>query len=112
MRPHRLWYGHRPDRSGIAFGTDIEIRLFLHRHPAGQRQASSMNLVSMLLVIAAATLLIGAGLFSLIHDLLGRGPHDAPLIEDDWPPRHPAAPPPPERTATSLRAHVEGGSRL
>jgi hypothetical protein len=71
-----------------------------------------MNLVSMLLVIAAATLLIGAGLLSLIHDLLGRSPHDAPLIEDDRPPRHTLAPPPPEPAATSLCAHVEGGSRL
>ncbi len=42
-----------------------------------------MNLVSMLLVIAAAMLLIGAGLVSLIHDILGRGPHDAPLMEDE-----------------------------
>ncbi len=48
----------------------------------------AMNIVSMLLVIAAATLLIGAGLLSLIRDLLGRGGHDAPLIEDDGrPPR-------------------------
>jgi len=41
-----------------------------------------MNLVSMLLVIAAATLLIVAGLVSLIQDLLGRGPHDAPAMDD------------------------------
>jgi hypothetical protein len=70
-----------------------------------------MNFVSMLLVIAAAALLIGAGFLSLIHDLLGRGPHDAPLIEDDRPARQPLSPPPEERAATSLCTHVEGGSR-
>lgn len=50
-----------------------------------------MNIACMLLVISGALVLVGLGLASLVHDLLGRGPHDAPLIEDDglnWPPRY------------------------
>jgi hypothetical protein len=57
-----------------------------------------MNTISMVALIIGALFLIGLGLVSLVHDLLGRGPHEAPLIEDDglnWPPRYrgSAAPP-------------------
>jgi hypothetical protein len=50
-----------------------------------------MNFLATLLLGAGVALLIGAGVLSLIQVLLGRGPHAAPLIEDDglsWPPRY------------------------
>ena len=69
-----------------------------------------MNTVSTLLLIAGAVLLVGAGVFSLIHDLLGRGPHAAPLIEDDglnWPPRYQGVAPHPRSAAAGARLEVD-----
>lgn len=74
-----------------------------------------MSTLSMLLVIAGCILLIGVGLMSLIHDLLGRGPHDAPQIEDEGSPRprYQSADSPVDPPSARLRVDIEpcGGSR-
>lgn len=67
-----------------------------------------MHIATTLLVIAGALLLTGAGVLSLVNDLLGRGPHDAPLIEEDglrWPPRYQGAP---SAQETSAESRVDG----
>ena len=55
----------------------------------------------MVAVVVGALFLIGLGLVSLVQDLMGRGPHEAPLIEDDglnWPPRYEGSAAPPAST--------------
>ncbi len=42
-----------------------------------------MHIVDMLLFGACAVLLLVAGLVGVLHDLLHRGPHAAPIVEDD-----------------------------
>ena len=74
-----------------------------------------MSTLSTLLLIAGCILLIGVGLMSLIHDLLGRGPHDAPQIEDEASrrPRYQGAGSPVDPSSAARRVDIEpcSGSR-
>ena len=50
---------------------------------------------SLVLIVGALTILI-MGLMGVVHDLLQRGPYEAPLIRNDgltWPARYQGAPP-------------------
>lgn len=65
-----------------------------------------MSVLSTTLVVGGCILLIAVGLMSLIHDLFGRGRHEAPLIEDESPRRRFEVPDSPIDPCTHLHADV------
>jgi len=69
-----------------------------------------MHIVSLFLLVGGAILLLGLGIVGLIHDLAGRGPHEAPLVDEDgldWPPRYQGSTSPPQATRAALHSDMK-----